>query len=142
MFKLLIMMARFAVSVTISEILSRSTEIINTFIKEINEMKHLFGQGVKEPLICVKNIDVYAENTIVMGKNFDCWKVTDDEGFEIVNFGVDAEKDPMICAFHSNDDKTGLLGTIDMIGKVDISEYKGILTPQFVVKDYVLKREG
>ena len=111
------------------------------FIKEINEMKHLFGQGVKEPLICIKNIDIYAENTIVMGKNFDCWKVTDDEGFEIVNFGVDAEKDPMLCAFHSNDDKAGLLGTIDMIGKVDISEYKGILTPQFVVKDYILKRE-
>ena len=29
----------------------------------------------------------------------------------------------------------------DIVGKVDISEYKGILTPQFVVSDYVVRGE-
>ena len=110
------------------------------FIKEINEMKHLFGQGIKEPLICIKNIDIYADNIMVMGKNSDCWKITDDEGFEIVNFGVDVEKDAILRSLESNE-KTGVLGTMDVIGKADISEYKGILTPQFVVKDYVLRKE-
>lgn len=109
------------------------------FIKEINEMKHLFGQGIKEPYICVKNVDIYADNIFVMGKNFDCWKITDDEGFAIVNFGADKENDFVLKAFENN--KHGYLGTVDMIGRVDISEYKGILTPQFVVSDYMVKGE-
>ena len=109
------------------------------FIKEINEMKHLFGQGIKEPYICVKNIDIYADNVFVMGKNFDCWKITDDEGFAIVNFGVDKKNDFVLNAFENN--KHGHLGTVDIVGRVDISEYKGILTPQFVVSDYVVRSE-
>lgn len=112
-----------------------------SIIKDINDIKYLFGQGIKEPLICLNNIEVYQENIRVMGKNLNCWKITDDMGFEIVNFGVDTDKDPLLCAFRTNKEKEGLLGTIDMVGKVDISEYKGILTPQFIIKDYVLKRK-
>ena len=110
------------------------------FIKEINEMKHLFGQGVKEPYICVKNVDIYADNVFIMGKNLDCWKFTDDEGFAIVDFGVDKENDFVLNAYENN--KHGYLGTIDIVGRVDISEYKGILTPQFVVSDYVVRSEA
>ena len=110
------------------------------FIKEINEMKHIFGQGIKEPYICVKNVDIYADNIFVMGKNLDCWKFTDDEGFAIVKFGADKDKDFVLNAFENN--KHGYLGTIDIVGKADISEYKGILTPQFVVSDYMVRSEA
>ena len=116
-----------------------SEDLSVNFIKEINEMKHLFGQGIKEPYICVKNVDIYADNVFVMGKNLDCWKYTDDEGFAIVDFGVDKENDFVLNAFKNN--KHGYLGTIDIVGKVDISEYKGILTPQFVVSDYTVRSE-
>ena len=113
---------------------------LDEVIKEINEMKHLFGQGVKEPYICVKNVDIYADNVFIMGKNLDCWKFTDDEGFAIVNFGIDKENDFVLNAYENN--KHGYLGTIDIVGRTDISEYKGILTPQFVVSDYMVRSEG
>ena len=110
------------------------------FIKEISEMKHIFGQGIKEPYICVKNVEIYADNIFVMGNNLDCWKFTDDEGFAIVNFGVDKDNDYVLNAFENT--KYGYLGTIDMIGKVDISEYKGILTPQFIISDYIVRSKN
>lgn len=112
-------------------------EIDVAFIKEIDDIKDLFGQGVKEPLVHISNIPVYKDNTFIMGKELNSWKVIHNDELAFVKFSVDKEKDNIIKAKFSdcsNDDER--LGTIDVIGTVGLNNYKGILTPQVIVKDY------
>lgn len=110
-------------------------EIDVAFIKEIDDIKDLFGQGIKEPLVHISNIPVYKENTFVMGKELNSWKVIHNDELAFVKFSVDKEKDNIIKVKNcSNDDKR--LGTIDVIGTVGLNNYKGILVPQVIVKDY------
>lgn len=109
-------------------------------IKTVNEMKNVFGQGVTQPLFCIKDIPVYIENAMIMGKNQNCWKITDDNGFEIVMFNADVENDVLLNELRACEGQTGFVGTLNIVGKTDISEYKGILSPQLIVTDYEFVR--
>ena len=113
-------------------------EIDISFIKEIDDMKDVFGQGVKEPLVHISNIPVFNEDTMIMGKELNSWKVIYNDEIAFVKFSVDKENDPIINAKFSSGNK-GLLGIIDVVGTVSLNNYKGILTPQVIVKDYEFK---
>lgn len=121
------------------------------FIKEIDDMKELFGTGIKEPLIHIKNIEVYSEDILVMGKSKNSWKITNDS-FAFVKFGVDTEKDKLLKEYYKtlekeekNEEEFGhsttsmCVGKMDVVGTVSINNYNGILTPQIIVKDYKFK---
>ena len=112
------------------------------FIKAIDEMKDIFGQGIKEPLVHIKNIPIWSENFFVMGKNSNSWKVINDEGYAFVKFNVDVEKDEMLQMYNSNSDREEeySLGSIDVVGTVSINNYNNILTPQIIIKDYIFSK--
>lgn len=110
-------------------------EIDISFIKEIDDMKDVFGQGVKEPLVHISNIPVFNEDTMIMGKELNSWKVIYNDEMAFVKFSVNKESDPIINTKFSSENE-GLLGTIDVVGTVSLNNYKGILTPQVIVKDY------
>lgn len=110
------------------------SEIDISFVKEIDDIKDLFGQGIKEPYVHISNIPVVKEDTFVMGKESNSWKVIYNDELAFVKFSVDKEKDAVINNMFSDTD--GLLGTMDVIGTVSLNNYKGILTPQVIVKDY------
>ena len=112
------------------------------FIKAIDEMKDIFGQGIKEPLVHIKNIPIWSENFFVMGKNSNSWKVINDEGYAFVKFNVDVDKDEALQIYNSNLDKEEeySLGNIDVVGTVSINNYNNILTPQIIIKDYIFSK--
>ena len=112
------------------------------FIKAIDEMKDIFGQGIKEPLVHIKNIPIWSENFFVMGKNSNSWKVINDEGYAFVKFNVDVEKDEVLQMYNSNLDREEeySLGSIDVVGTVSINNYNNILTPQIIIKDYIFSK--
>ena len=113
------------------------SEIDISFVKEIDDIKDLFGQGIKEPYVHISNIPVVKEDTFIMGKESNSWKVIYNDELAFVKFSVDKEKDAIINSMFSDTD--GLLGTMDVIGTVSLNNYKGILTPQVIVKDYEFK---
>ena len=112
------------------------------FIKTIDEMKDIFGQGIKEPLVHIKNIPIWSENFFVMGKNANSWKVINDEGYAFVKFNVDVDKDEVLQIYNSNLDREEeySLGSIDVVGTVSINNYNNILTPQIIIKDYIFSK--
>lgn len=107
------------------------------FVKAIDDMKDMFGQGVKEPLVHISHIPVYKESTMIMGKNLNTWKTIYNDELAFVMFSVDRDKDQIIQEYE-NEEETfdSLLGYMDVVGKVTLNNYKGILTPQIIVKDY------
>lgn len=115
------------------------------FIKTIDEMKDIFGQGIKEPLIHIKNIIVYSEDTNIMGKNLNSWKVIVGDGYAFVNFNVDVNTDSLLLKYREltdEDVENGvILGVMDVVGTVSINNYNGILTPQIIVKDYAFREQ-
>jgi len=112
------------------------------FIKAIDEMKDIFGQGIKEPLVHIKNIPICSENFFVMGKNSNSWKVINDEGYAFVKFNVDVDKDEVLQIYNSNLDREEEynIGNIDVVGTVSINNYNNILTPQIIIKDYIFSK--
>lgn len=112
------------------------------FIKAIDEMKDIFGQGIKEPLVHIKNIPIWSESLFVMGKNSNSWKVINDEGYAFVKFNVDVDKDEVLQIYNSNLDREEeySLGSIDVVGTVSINNYNNILTPQIIIKDYIFSK--
>ena len=112
------------------------------FIKAIDEMKDICGQGIKEPLVHIKNIPIWSENFFVMGKNSNSWKVINDEGYAFVKFNVDVDKDEVLQIYNSNLDREEeySLGSIDVVGTVSINNYNNILTPQIIIKDYIYSK--
>lgn len=112
------------------------------FIKAIDEMKDIFGQGIKEPLVHIKNIPIWSESFFVMGKNSNSWKVINDEGYAFVKFNVDVDKDEVLQIYNSNLDREEeySLGSIDVVGTVSINNYNNILTPQIIIKDYIFSK--
>lgn len=115
------------------------------FIKAIDEMKDIFGQGIKEPLIYIKNIIVYSEDTNIMGKNLNSWKVIVGDGYAFVNFNVDVNTDSLLLKYKKltdEDVENGvILGVMDVVGTVSINNYNGILTPQIIIKDYAFREQ-
>ena len=116
------------------------------FIKSIDEMKDIFGPGIKEPLVHIKNISIYSEDTTIMGKNFNSWKTIIGDGYALVNFNVDINTDPLLLEYKKLIDEEieygTLLGDMDVIGTVSINNYKGILTPQVIIKDYTFRKNS
>lgn len=112
------------------------------FIKAIDEMKDIFGQGIKEPLVHIRNIPIWSESFFVMGKNSKSWKVINDEGYAFVKFNVDVDKDEVLQIYNSNLDREEEygLGSIDVVGTVSINNYNNILTPQIIIKDYIFSK--
>ena len=118
----------------------KNVEDINVaFIKAIDDMKDMFGQGVEEPLVHISHIPVYKESTMIMGKNLNTWKTifNDELAFVTFSVSVDRDKDQVIQEYE-NEEETfdSLLGYMDVVGKATLNNYKGILTPQIIVKDY------
>ena len=115
------------------------------FIKAIDEMKDSFGQGIKEPLVHIKNIPVHSEDTSIMGRNLNSWKVIIGDGYAFVNFNVDIDTDPLLVrrckATDEELDNGVLLGDMDVVGTVSINNYNGILTPQIIIKDYTFREQ-
>ena len=96
-------------------------------ISQIDKYKSIWGRGIEEPLICIKNIEIKKSDILVMGSNQDCFKFTKN-GIAFVRFKdleyyntIMNEREPIY---------------ITIIGKAKINNWQGRTTPQIFIEDY------
>lgn len=103
------------------------------FIRDVDAIKDFFGTGIKEPLVHISNVTLHKEQGEILGKTGGTWKFTDDNDIVFIKFGnTTSDK---VMRFLNQDDEDEIL-IRDMICKVGISEFKGILSPQVQVISY------
>lgn len=104
------------------------------FIREIDRLQDLFGTGLKEPLVLIKNIELLGSQGVLIGKDATTWKFIDDNDLAFIKFSNE-ESDPVLqfCQ-ESLDDSSSM--KINAICKVGFNEYQGVLTPQAQIIDY------
>ena len=106
------------------------------FVQEIDKMKGLWGQGISEPLILVENIKLNTKDIKLMGKENDTFKFElNDENVVAIKFKCN-ENDKILEMIKGDWGAKDF--EITAVGKVSLSNFNGIITPQFVIIDYNL----
>lgn len=106
------------------------------FIQAIDNHQYVWGHGVSEPVVVIENITIPRPDINVQGKNFDsvAFMIGD---IKFVMFKM-PETDPLLeWASDWNDDEDDTI-TISAVVEVGLNEYKGVYTPQCMIKDYVI----
>lgn len=106
------------------------SELSDEFIYTINNLQSNWGQGIKEPLIAITDIDVQNEEISVMGENMDTVKISID-GVDFIKFKCDLN-DSLIA------NKKDII-RIDIVGKCTKNEWNGNINPQIIIEDYIIK---
>jgi single-stranded-DNA-specific exonuclease len=106
-----------------------------SFIRELNNLKYIYGQGISEPLIAIQNIEINKKDIKIQGKNNDSYKFFYNDEIAFIKFK--ALEDDQILNFLNdelyNDDSMVIL---DVVGKASINSFGSILTPQVVIEEY------
>jgi len=109
-------------------------EVTTQFIRQLDELKNHWGNNINESLICVKDICFNSKDLQVMGKEQNSWKfVMNEEDVTAIRFKC-SEDDEILNL--SNSDWGGVDIKINAIGRLNFSNYGGIITPQFVIVDF------
>ena len=98
-----------------------------SIITQIDKHKDMWGKGVEEPLICVKNIELYHKDIITMGTNADSIKFNKG-GIAFVKFKDLEFYDKLMIA------EEPIYLTI--VGKANMNFWNGHSTPQIFIQDY------
>lgn len=110
------------------------------FIQAIDNHQHVWGHGVSEPVVVIEDINIQRPDINVQGKNFDsvAFMVGD---IKFVMFKM-SETDPLLeWASDWSDDEDDDI-TINAVVEVGLNEYKGVYTPQCMIKDYVITAQN
>ena len=101
-----------------------------SIITDITSLEDYYGTGIKEPMLIIKNLVLEANQGSLMGKEKNTWKFTTDD-YAIIKFKNPVD-DPVLNFFESFEDTI----TINALCQVEVSEYRGIITPQITIKNY------
>jgi single-stranded-DNA-specific exonuclease len=108
------------------------------FVKAMDELKHIYGQGVKEGYVTIKNISIDKDKLELIGKEKTTWKFLLNDEVAFVKFKC--KEDDVLLSWITSWDETESV-TIDVIGKVSVNSFGSILTPQVIVQEYELRKE-
>jgi single-stranded-DNA-specific exonuclease len=102
------------------------------FIHQIHEHQGIWAHGVNEPLVAITNIALKRTDIHVQGKNFDSVAFIIDD-IKYVQFKM-ADDNPLLqfATQWGGDENDEIV--LDIVGEVSINEYKGIYTPQVMIK--------
>lgn len=102
------------------------------FIQQIHEHQGIWAHGVNEPLVAITNIALKRTDIHVQGKNFDSVAFIIDD-IKYVQFKM-ADDNPLLqfATQWGGDENDEIV--LDIVGEVSINEYKGIYTPQVMIK--------
>ena len=101
-------------------------------IIDLASLKHIWGQGVEEPLVALENVKVTKSNLVLMSPDKSpTLKITLPNGTSIIKFKSSQEEYDDLC------EQIGL-GCIKMniVGKCEKNEWGGSITPQILVEDW------
>lgn len=98
-------------------------------ILEIGVLNNLWGQGVEEPLIAIENLRISNKDIQIIGKTSDTIKINVGNvtfiKFKDKDFGDELLKYSFV--------------DITIVGKANINEWNGRVTPQIFIVDYNIK---
>lgn len=108
------------------------------FIHTIDQNQDLWGHGLDEPLIVVKNIVVKRSDIRIQGKesNSVAFMIND---IKYVQFKMAEDNKLLTWASEWDGDDDDEI-TINIVGEVSLNEYKGIYTPQVMIKENEIVR--
>lgn len=98
-----------------------------SIISQIDKYKGIWGKGVEEPLLYIKNIELYHKDIITMGTNADSFKFIKN-GIAFVKF-----KD---LDFYNNLMNSQEPIYLNVIAKANMNYWQGRSTPQLFIQDY------
>ena len=96
-------------------------------ISQIDKYKGIWGKGVEEPLLYIKNIPLYHKDIIIMGTNGDSFKFIKN-GIAFVKF-----KD---LEFYDNIMNSEEPIYLNVVTKANMNYWNGHSTPQLFIQDY------
>ena len=106
-------------------------------IEEIANLEHLWGQGMTEPVIAIKNIKVKNDSLFLLkGTTLKfSTETSDGKKIEFIKFGSNQDEYDRL----KSDSPNGYT-SVDIVGKCSINTYMGLSTPQIKLEDYEIKR--
>jgi single-stranded-DNA-specific exonuclease len=109
-------------------------DITLNLVNDFNDLKNIWGQGLSEPLVVIENIKLNTENIQLMGADKNTWKFTlNEEGTIAIKFKCD-ENDKVLQI--KNENWNGIDLKMNCVGKLTLSNFNGIISPQFIINDY------
>lgn len=99
---------------------------ISNIIFDLDKYHDLYGQGLDEPLIYVKDINITKNDIRIMGKNSDTVKI---EKFGIAYMKFHAKD--FIQELEKYDDIK-----LEIVGRPNLNEWMGNYTPQIFIENY------
>lgn len=104
-------------------------------ILELAHFNNIWGQGVEEPLILIKDIIVTKDNLKLMSPDKSpTLKIILKNGVECIKYFFSKEK------FEKLIPEVGKVGIISVIGTCSVNNWGGKITPQINIKDYEYKQ--
>lgn len=101
------------------------------FIQEIDRYQNLWGHGVAEPFMAIENITIKRSDIRVQGKDSNSVAFTIND-IKFVQFKMDEYDDLLAWASDWSGDENDQI-TINVVAEVNVSEWKGIYTPQVTI---------
>ena len=99
-------------------------------ILDIGGLDDLWGTGMSESYIAIKNINVSAPMVVVYHKKDNTLKITLPNGVSLMKFKADDD----LCDMLQN--RNPGFYTLDIVGKCKINEWGGSRTPQIFIEDF------
>lgn len=103
------------------------------FIQDIDGARWIWGTGVKEPIVAIENITVKRSDINIQGKNFDSVAFIVND-IKFVQFKMAEDNELLSWASEWDGNENDEI-TLNVVGEVSISEYKGVYTPQVIIKE-------
>jgi single-stranded-DNA-specific exonuclease len=109
-----------------------SNQINESIVKDIAQLRDVWGNTVGEPLLLIKDIQVNTSD-IDNGQKKNVLKFT-SRGIEFIRFKSSEEEYTELSK--------GENVTMDIVVKCGINEYNGVVKPQLVIEDYNVVKVG
>ena len=92
--------------------------------------KHLWGQGVEEPMIVIENVKVTKDNITLMARDRNpTLKITLPNGMSLIKFRSSDEE------YNELYSELGCV-TLNIVGRCERNEWNGNITPQILCETY------
>lgn len=108
-------------------------QINPNLIKDIDRLKYVWGQGVGEPYIAIKDLVVDRNSIKLMGKTSNTIKFN-YRGVDFIKFFTSEEEYNKLIEYRSVN--------FEIVGKCSVNEWQGRITPQIIIEDYNYKESN
>ena len=102
----------------------------------ISNLKEIWGKDMEEALIAIKDIKISKDMITVYRKTTNTLKITLPNKISLMKFNATDEE----CDRLQN--QTGAYIQLEIVGKCNINEWMGNITPQIFIEDYDITGEG